>query len=194
MGDETLAERQLRPHVPGMFPPNPALNSVQGQGSSRGMPAPTPMPFIPDRQTEGPTEMQASKGSLLSLEVYRAATLQPFLWVLPSSPIPGPFPTGHSRGPGAHWLSCPCHSPSALDSPGLPQPRLMLPAAQAFQGSCTIANLAETRNPEIIPGLDCIYGNLVADPSRPHLPQHFPDGAQGLLWAVDLTPIPGLCS
>lgn len=100
------------------------------------------MPFIPDRQTEGPTEMQASKGSLLSLEVYRAATLQPFPLGLAIIPIQGPFPTGHSRGPGAHWLSCPCHSPSAL---GILRPapaRLMLPAAQAFQGSCTIANLA----------------------------------------------------
>ena len=144
MRDETLTERQLRPHVLGMFPPNPALNSVQGQGSSyRGMPAPTPLPFIPDRQTEGPTEMQASKGSLLSSEVYRAATLQPFPLGLAIIPHARAFPHRPCQGPRCTLgvLSLP-QSFSTRDSPGLPQSRLTLPAAQTFQGSCTIANLA----------------------------------------------------
>ena len=134
MGSETLAERQPRRKVLSMSPPNPAWNSVQGQRSSyRGISAPTSLPFIPARQPEGPTETQASKGSPLSSEVHKGCHTP----ALPSGSCHHPssraLPHRASQAPRrtlGFWSSSQSFSTRA--SAGLPQPSLILPAAQAF--------------------------------------------------------------
>ena len=130
------------------------------------------MPAHPHGKPEGPAQTHASPDPDFP-QRHRGSAITPVLpfCVLTSWPHPSTSSSEVLQGPSPQGIpGTPVHTGILAlvtvlqhsGSAGLPQPSLTLPAAQAFQGSHTTADLAGPGTLRSHPGLGCVPG----DPGR----------------------------